>query len=258
MMLEERRLREEIVRVGQMLYAKDFVCASDGNISARLGRGRFLITPSGLHKGLLEPDQLLVVDADGRRVDAGTPANRDLRPTSELPMHLEAYHQRPDVQAVVHAHPPIAIALTIANIPLDEYLLPEAIVFLGRIPTAPYSMPSSEENAYAIRTLITRHDAIVLERHGSLTVGRSVIEAFMRLETLEQHARIALLATQLGNRRPLAPEHVERLLALRRQMGLEPGSATAVAEADTLPVDTAELRAIVARVVEQTLGQRAY
>lgn len=220
MMTQEQRLREEIVRVGRMLYAKDFLAASDGNVSARLDGGRFLITPSGLHKGFLEPEQLVVVDENGRRVDAGTPANRDLKPTSELPMHLEAYRQRPDVQAVVHAHPPIAVSLTIANVPLDEYLLPESIVFLGQIPTAPYSTPSTAENAAAIRTLITHHDGIMLERHGSLTVGRTVMEAFMRLETLEQHARIAFMTTQLGNRRPLEPEKVETLLAMRRAMGL--------------------------------------
>ncbi|MCI0398933.1 MAG: class II aldolase/adducin family protein, partial [Chloroflexi bacterium] len=120
----ESHLRQEIVRVGRLMYDKGLVAASDGNISARLGPGRILITPSGLHKGLMAPEQLLVVDEDGRPVGPGLAASRRLKPTSEMPMHLEAYRQRPDVGAVVHAHPPITIALSIAGIPLADCFLP--------------------------------------------------------------------------------------------------------------------------------------
>lgn len=226
MSTNEQTLREEIVHVGQLMYQKGFICASDGNISARLGKGRILITPSGLHKGFLKPDQLLIVNEKGQRVDSRLAANRQLKPTSELPMHLEAYRQRPDIQAVVHAHPPITIALSIAGIPLADCLLPEVMVFLGLIPTTKYATPSSEENMFAIRSLIAKHDAIVLQRHGSLTVGQSPMQGFMNLETVEQNARIAFMLAQLGVRNPLAPDEVVKLLEQRERLGLtRPGEA---------------------------------
>ena len=226
MISKERPLRLEIARVGRLMYEKGFISASDGNISARLGPDRILITPSGLHKGFLEPEQLLVVDEDGRRVGPATAANRKLKPTSELPMHLEAFQIRPDIGAVVHAHPPITIALSIAGIPLADCLLPEVIVFLGLIPTTAYATPSSEENVRAIRQFLANHDALVLQRHGSLTVGDTPMQGFMRLETVEQNARIAFMLHQLGMFNPLAPEEVSKLLKQREALGLSrPGEA---------------------------------
>jgi len=227
-----QRLRQEIVRVGRLMYEKGFIAASDGNISARLDQRRLLITPSGLHKGMMEPDQLLVVDYDGRIVGPSTAANRGLKPTSEAPMHLEAYRQRPDIQAVVHAHPPITVALSIAGVSLAECLLPEVIVFLGIIPTTAYATPSSEENVAAIRQLIRYHDAVVLRRHGSLTVGDSPMQAFMRLETVEQNSRIAFMLKQLGVNQPLPAAEVDKLLRQRQEMGLsQPGELAEFCEA---------------------------
>ncbi|MFN2187639.1 MAG: class II aldolase/adducin family protein, partial [Candidatus Promineifilaceae bacterium] len=139
------QLRQQIIRVGQLLYEKGFISASDGNISARIEPGRILITPSGLHKGFLAPDELLVIDEQGNRAGISASTNRKLKPTSELPLHLETYRQRPDIGAVVHAHPPITIALSIAGIPLSDCLLPETIVTLGLIPTTEYATPSSDE-----------------------------------------------------------------------------------------------------------------
>lgn len=223
----ERQLRQEIVRVGRMMHEQGLLCGFEGNLSVRLAGGRFLITPSGLHKGMLQPEQLLIVDEAGRVVGYPTEARRGLRPTSELPMHLEAYRRRPDVMAVVHAHPPITVALSIAGIPMDTPLLPEVIVLLGMIPTAPYSLSSSEEGATAIRDLILHHDAVILQRHGTLTVGQTLTQAFMRLETVEQNARIHFMLAQLGVGGPLAPREVGRLLQMRRRMGLErEGEAT--------------------------------
>jgi L-fuculose-phosphate aldolase len=203
------------------MYERGLLCGFEGNLSVRLGGDRILITPSGLHKGLLRPEQLLIVDIAGRVVGYSTEARRDLRPTSELPMHLEAYRQRPDIAAVVHAHPPITVALSIAGVPMDTPLLPEVIVLLGMIPTAPYAMASSEEGAAAIRELIRRHDAIILQRHGTLTVGDSLARAFMRLETVEQNARIHYMLAQLGAGGPLEGNELRKLLLIRRGMGLE-------------------------------------
>jgi L-fuculose-phosphate aldolase len=274
----EARLREEITHVCHLMYEKGFIWASDGNVSARLSPGRILITPSGLHKGFLQPNQILLVNDEGQRLAASTPANRDLKPTSELPMHLEAYRRRPDIGAVVHAHPPITVALSIAGISMADCLLPETVVFLGTIPTTAYATPSSEENVRAIRDLIVNHDALVLQRHGSLTVGRDPMQGFMRLETMEQNARVAFMLAQLGVRNPLPPEETRKLLELRRQLGLsrpgeeaefcqvcgvchegdshipQPQMATAVPHTISNP-DDAVIRQIVSRVVRETVGR---
>lgn len=216
----EQGLRQEIVQVGKLLYDRSLIVATDGNISARLDDNRILITPSGLCKGLMSPDQLIVIDMDGRKVGPGTSANQHLKPTSETAMHLEAYKQRPDVLSVVHAHPPHAIALSIVGITLAECMLPEAILFLGLTPTTPYSTPASEENAEAIRKAIVGHDAVMLQRHGSLTVGDSPLNAYYRTETLEQVAKITYMLNQLGGAQTLPPFQVEKLLTIRQGMGL--------------------------------------
>lgn len=276
MIKNEYQLRQQIVNVGRLMYEKGLICASDGNISARLGPGRILITPSGLHKGMMEPDQLLVVDENGERAGSRIGANRQLKPTSELPMHLEVYRQRPDVEAVVHAHPPITVALSIAGISLADCFLPEMIVFLGIIPTTEYATPSSTENVRAVRELIVKHDALVLKRHGSITVGNSPMQAFMRLETMEQGARIRFMLAQLGVNNPLPAEEIRKLMDQRQQLGLsQPGEAAEFSAACNLsdekpgtpPVnsgpinataisaaDPATIRMLVSQVVNKTLG----
>ena len=260
----EFQLRQEIVKIGRMMYDKDFILASDGNISARLGHGRFLLTPSGLHKGLLEPDQLIIVNEAGKKI--GGP--RHLNPTSELPMHLEAYRQRPDVTAVVHAHPPYAVALSIAGISMADCLLPETVVFLGTIPTTAYATPSSAENASLVREFIGSHDGLVLQRHGSLTVGNSPTQAFMRLETLERNAFIGYLLAQLNVHSPMPPADVQKLLHTRQKLGLSrPGELEDFCQicgvchpegAHLNNVVTSQsddtIREIVADVVQKTLG----
>ncbi len=208
-------LRAEIVRVGQMMHARELVDGSAGNISARLGPDRLLTTPSGLAKGSLAPEQLIIVDMQGQLIEGGP----GLQPTSELLMHLEAYRRRPDIAGVVHAHPLTAIALSVAGISLAECVIPEAIVFLGLVPTTPYATPSSIENQHAISELIVGHDAILLAYHGTLTVGRSVTEAYLRLETIEHTAKIIALARLLGGGPALPPDQVAKLLKTRQDWG---------------------------------------
>ncbi len=213
----ETDLRSEIVRIGKLLHQFEFVDGASGNISARLGPDRILATPSGLAKGFLSPDQLIVVDNDGKLVP---PAPPGLKPTSELLMHLEAYRQRPDVNGVIHAHPITSVALSIAGVPLTDCIIPEAVVIFGSIPTTPYATPASAENQHAISELVKTHDAIVLAYHGSLTVGPTLWDAYLKLESLEHTAKIIAQARMLGEVKPLPPEQVQKLIETRQKLGL--------------------------------------
>ena len=211
----ERQLRLQIVEVAQQMYARDFIAGIAGNISARLPDGNLLITPSGGNKAHLTPAEILAIDLDGNCLCHGGIC----KPTSELPMHLEVYRQRPDVGAVVHAHPITCVALSLVGISMQTPYIPEALVILGPVPTTPYATPSSTENRDAIRSLIGSHDAIVLAHHGSLTVGRDVDEAYMHLEILEHTAKVVAKAHELGTPRVLADDEVDKLLAMRVQLG---------------------------------------
>jgi len=223
----ERAWREEIVQVCHLMHQKGFVAATDGNVSVRLGEDRFLVTPSGFSKGLLRPEHLLVIDERGEIV--GWPRYgpaRDLRPSSEILLHLEVYRRRPDVRAVVHAHPPIAIALSIAGISLARCLLPEVIMTLGLIPTTPYATPSSPEGAQVIAGYIEKYDALILKRHGSVTVGHDAIDAYLKLEKLEHTALITKTLLELGREEPFPKEEIAKLVAWRAEKGLmRPGQA---------------------------------
>lgn len=217
----ETHLRDLVCRVGQLMVDKGFVDGAGGNISARLGKNRVLLTPSGLSLGYLEPDQLLIVNMDGERVDEATAANAGFRPSSERPMHLECYRQRDDVQGVVHAHPPTAVALTLVGYDFQQCIIPEAVVLLGLMPTAPYSTPSSQENRDAISGLIREHDAIMLSNHGSLTVAKSLWDAYLMLECLEHCAKILHKALQVGDSlKPIPPDQIAKLVAYRERFGL--------------------------------------
>jgi L-fuculose-phosphate aldolase len=218
--MNEQQLREQICQIGRLMYDRHLIDGNSGNISARLENGLMLATPSGVAKGFMTPDHLIVVDMNGKRVDTPTLANEHLRPTSELLMHLEAYRQRPDVGGVVHAHPPTAVALTIAGYDFERCIIPEAVVLLGLVPTTPYATPASVEDEQAISQLVRSHDAIMLTHHGSLTVAPTVWDAYMLLETLEHSADILYKAETLGGARDLAPEQVEKLLDMRQRMGL--------------------------------------
>lgn len=217
----ERDLRELICHVGRLMYQQGYVDGTGGNISARLADERILMTPSGLATGFLAPDQLVIVNLAGERVDEPNEANAELRPTSESSMHLECYRQRDDVMAVVHAHPPTAIALTLAGFDFQQCLIPEMVVLLGLTPTAPYSTPSSKENRDAISHLILEHDVIMLSNHGSLTVAKSLWDAYLLLESLEHNAGIIHRALQLSDDlKPIPADQIEKLVNYREQFGL--------------------------------------
>jgi len=208
--MRQAQLRQEIVRVCRMLHQKNYLAGTDGNVSVRLG-DQVLITPSGVNKGMMEEDQVITVDLEGRLL-AGTG-----RPTSELRMHLLVYELRPEAGAVVHAHLPYATACTLAGISLLEPILPEVVITLKGIPTAVYATPGTEEVPKAIRDFIQEFDAILLSRHGAITVGQDVMDAYNKMEKLEHTARVVLAARLQGPVSPLSASEVEKLRRLREK-----------------------------------------
>jgi len=209
---DKQQLSRELIRVLRIITDQGLACSSDGNLSARLGEDRFLITPSGLHKMSMGAEDLIVVDGKGQVIEA----KPGLLPTSEVLMHLAAYRERPDINAVLHAHPPYATALTIAAIPFPMDLIPEALIGLGSVPTAPYATPGTEELAHSIRGPIHESNAILLSHHGSLTVGRTLEEALIALERLEHTAHTFFLAKATGGINPLPAEEMIRLREIGR------------------------------------------
>ena len=214
-MTAESTLRADIVEVGRRMYARGYTASNDGNLSVRLGADRLLMTPKSVCKGFMTPDMMCITDLDGRKLQG------DRDPSSEMLMHLEVYRHRRDVQAVVHAHPPIATGFAVAGIPLTRAVLAEVLTTLGSIPIAEYATPSTQELPDAIRKYITAHDGMLLANHGALTVGADLYSAYYKMETIEHFAKISLVARLLGRENLIAREEVERLQELRGTYGIK-------------------------------------
>jgi L-fuculose-phosphate aldolase len=210
----EEQLRADLVEAGRRLYARAYVASNDGNISARIDDRRLITTPKSVSKGFMTPDMMVVVDYDGRKLSG------DRDPSSELPMHLEIYRNRPDVTAVVHAHPPLATGFAVAGIPLTRAVLAEVITTLGSIPIAEYGTPSTSELPEAVRKYIKAHDGLLLANHGAVTCGPSVMAAYYKMETIEHFAKISLVARLLGREHLISREEVDRLQGLRETYGI--------------------------------------
>ncbi len=211
----ESSLRADIVEVGRRMYARGYTASNDGNISVRYGADRLLMTPKSVCKGFMSPDMMCVTDLEGRKLQG------DRDPSTEMLMHLEVYRQRPDVQAVVHAHPPIATGFAVAGIPLDRAVLAEVLTTLGSIPIAAYATPSTTELPTAVRKYIKAHDGMLLANHGALTVGGDLYAAYFKMETIEHFAKISLVARLLGRENLIAREEVLRLQELRGAYGIK-------------------------------------
>lgn len=204
--MDERSARAALTRVARRLDAKGILTATDGNLSARLGDGALLITPSGCCKGTMEEEDLVVVRGDAIE-GAG-------KPSSEIALHRAIYAARPDAGCVIHAHPPYATAFAVAGIPLDRPILSESILAIGSVPVAPYAVPTRPDLARTVEPFVRDHEAVLLEHHGAAVWARSIDEAGLLMETLEHVARIDWLSRALGARE-LPPDEVERLVALK-------------------------------------------
>ncbi len=251
-MSQAARLKADIVEVGRRLYARGLIGGNEGNVSAREGDTLY-ITPAGVCKGFLVPEQIVTTDLQGRPTAGG-------RASTEVLMHTAIYQRRPDVGAVVHAHPPTATGFAVAGIPLDRPLVAEAVVALGPVPLIPYGMPSTAELAENVGRAICDAHAILLAHHGALAVGDGLWRAWERMETLEQLAKVALVARSLGREDPLAPADVRRLEAVRTAAGYPPpvcvdcpacGTSVPLSRGDQVVLTRDELVRLVAEAVER-------
>jgi L-fuculose-phosphate aldolase len=233
-MPSEAQLRADIVEVGRRMYARGYTASNYGNISVRLDGQRLLMTPKSVCKGFMDPAMMCITDLDGQKL-AG---ERD--PSSEMQMHLEVYRQRPDVNAVVHAHPPVATAFAVAGIPLDRAVLAEVVTTLGSVPIAEYATPSTRELPEAVRKFVKAHDGMLLANHGALTLGGDLFSAYYKMETIEHFANISFVARMLGGERLLSRDEVLRLQGLRGMYGIsapapicaDPQAQSGVSQAD--------------------------
>ena len=213
---QEQQLRHDIVEVGRRLWTRGYTASNDGNISVRLDGGRLLMTPASVCKGFMTPDMMVVTDLDGKVITAAP----GRKPSSEMLMHLVAYKHRPDVGAVVHAHPPTATGFAVAGIALDRAVLAEVVTTLGSIPIAEYGTPSTQELATTVEPYVKIHDALLLANHGALALGKDLFSAYYKMETIEHFAGISLVARLLGREHLLSRDEVQRLQALRGTYGI--------------------------------------
>lgn len=219
----ESELREQIVEIGRLMYSKGWVAANDGNITARLGPDRILSTPTQVSKGMMRPEDLIVCNMKGTRLEG-------LRErTSEILMHLTIYGMREDVHAVVHAHPPVATGFAVAGRALSQALIPEVIINLGSVPLADYGLPGTEELSETLKPFIPAHDALLMANHGAVAYGADLWRAFFNMETVEHFARITLVAEILGGAKALPRDEVRKLCEARARYGLPDRPAKAAA-----------------------------
>ena len=241
-------IKKEICDIGKRIYDHGFVAANDGNISVKVGPNEFYCTPTGVSKGFMTPDMIIKIDANGNKIDG------KLNPSSEIKMHMRVYQERPDANAVVHAHPPVATAFTVAGVELDQYILPEAILTIGHVPTCDYGMPSTMEIPESLMPYIQKHDAFLLKNHGALTVGCNLMKALFIMEEVEFNAKICKNAMELGAVHEIPNDQLKKLMELRKKMNL-PGRHPGIEYDEPAAPSNDELVAMITRKVLEALGR---
>jgi L-fuculose-phosphate aldolase len=221
MPLTEKEHRQNIVEIGRLVYQKGWVASNDGNISIRLDRDHILATPTGVSKGMMHVDDLIICDMEGNKVEG----KRER--TSEILMHTTVYSMRPDIHAVVHTHPPVATGFAVAGRALNLAMLPEVVVGLGCVPLAEYGLPGTTALSDTLRPFIPTYDALMMSNHGVVCYAEEVYRAFFKMETVEHFARIALVAELLGGPRVLPRQEVDKLFDSRSRYGVKSKAAQA-------------------------------
>ena len=216
-MVSEFEIKKQICDIGKRIYNRNMVAANDGNISVKLSDNEYLCTPPGVSKGFMTPEYICKVDANGNVLQA----NGDFKPSSEIKMHMRVYQKRPDVNAVVHAHPTYATSFASAGIPLTQPIMPEAVIALGCVPIAEYGTPSTNEIPDAVEKYLPYYDAVLLESHGALTYSDSLLAAYHKMESVEFYAELLFKSRLLGGPKEFTPQQVERLYEIRRQFGMK-------------------------------------
>lgn len=215
--LSESKIRKEICEVGQKMYDKGFVAANDGNISVRLTDDIIIVTPTGVSKGGMDPDELIKMTLGGEILSGRS------KPSSEVKMHIEVYKQSKFIRAVTHAHPPLTTAFAVARQPLDRPIISEAIVTLGVVPVADYATPGTREVPDSIKPYVRNYNAVLLANHGLLTWGDDLMQAFFRMESAEQYAKIMYYLGKISEPQELHCGNVEALVKQREKLGVHTG-----------------------------------
>ncbi|MDD5659389.1 MAG: class II aldolase/adducin family protein [Actinomycetota bacterium] len=213
----EREIRADIVEVCHKIYNNGWVAANDGNVSVLIDKDNAICTPTGISKGTMTPDMLLKVDIDGNKLEG----EKELKPSSEIKMHLDILKNKPQVTSVVHAHPPFGTAFAVAGIPLNECILPEIVISLGQIPLTKYGTPSTFEIPESVREYLKESSVFLLENHGALSTGSDVFQAYYRMESMELFAKITVIAKIIGNVNTISEPNVKKLLKLRADWGMD-------------------------------------
>lgn len=214
--MKYQEIREQICDICYKMWQLGWVAANDGNVSVKLEDDLFLATPTGMSKAFITPEKLLLINGRAEIVEA----LEGLRPSSEIKMHLRCYADRPDVGAVIHAHPPGATGFAVAHKPMDMYNMIEDVSVIGSVPLTPYGTPSTYEVPEAIAPYLQEHDVMLLENHGALAVGADPITAFYRMESLELWAKITINAVILGGSHDISRENIQKLIDLRSYYGV--------------------------------------
>jgi len=209
-------IKQAMVEVCHKMWQKGWVAANDGNVTVKVAEGKYLATQTGVSKADITVDKIGLIDDNFQILEAA----EGWRPSSEVKMHLKCYHDRPDVGAVVHAHPPVATGFACAHQSLDDYCMIETVIAVGSVPNTPYGTPSTYEVPEAIAPYLQEHDVMLLMNHGALTVGADLTTAYYRMETLELQAQISLVARLLGGAVDISRENIDRLIGMRAQYGV--------------------------------------
>ena len=218
--MDERIIKEQIVETARRSYERGHIVAGDGNISVRVAPNRCIATPSGVSKGWMKPEMMVVVDVDGNPLEPS-----DYKVSSEWPMHQVIYQARPDVNAVVHFHPPYATGFAVAGLSLDKAILSEVVLTLGCVPLADYGTPSTRELTDAIEPFLAYHDALLMANHGAVAYADTLEKAFNKLETLEHTCKISAIARSLGNENTIPERAISKLFDIRERNGAMPPEA---------------------------------